>query len=440
MTILSPSGMETANYRAAGAVAIVNSNTQKLNTYLGKMMTAADAEVTVESANNDTTPVFHVKNSDGTKLFEILANGTTYPKFYPQIIYATSQAEIDFTSLDSLRNKLFLGPYRPRVIYSAGTFTSLDLSNIISDFEIVGETRSHAGLCYPFYSLASTVIPHWSTKSNVGVGRIALSNSGNYITVDCDVTDPDFTGWGAGDKLIICDTSKNLTVAEIVSVSGNAIELTTTAPTVNGYGAAIVFVPNRILDLDLAITNLDYKIKFTGFKFESDYSSQIGLYVNGKCKFENCLITSTSSDTFSSYYNADIEFVGHENTIIGGTGAALVANGGNYSGAITGLKGAYFVGLFMGNGKRDIDYSRFIAGGGMGLHAECSYLNAQYACAIKNATRGFSADAVGGIYCRGSIGAYNQYGWYTANGSGMQAYDYYASGNTTNFNGSNIVR
>lgn len=392
MTILSPSTLETSNYGTAGWNAINSSNLQKIN--------------------------------------------AIWDNIQSEIKWAATQEEITYTDIADVKNKVIFGPYIPKVSFAAGTYTTLDLDNIFTDVELIGDERPHAGLTYMHCASATTIVPHWSTILNAGVGVVTLSSTGDDITIACGTTNPDFSDWVAGDKLIICNTSKNVAVYEIKSVSTNTITLTTAAPTINGYGASVTFVPNRIIDIDLYLDPQYGRVKFAGFKFESNYAAQTGLIIDGKCGFKHCVITSTSADTVGAFYNADVLFEGHENTIIGGAGAAYVANGGKHVGPMTLIYGGYFSGLFMGNGVFDIDYSRIISGNAIGLHAEIgAQINAQYSTATK-CTKGFSADYGSTIYARSSYASYcSSYGYSATNSSAIQCFSRAVHNNTSNQNG-----
>lgn len=434
MSILSPSGMETANYRAAGAVAIVNSNTQKLNTYLGKMMTATNAEITIESEHSDTTPVFHIKNSSGTKLFEILADGTIIGGALSNLIFASSQPS--YTSLDDVRNKIFFGAYTPQIYYTSD-ITSLDLTDIYTDIELIGDTRPQAGYTWVYCASGTEgFIPHLSTAAGVGVGAVTLASSGRDITVTCSTTNPDFSFLTAGDKIASCNTSKAIAIYTVASASANIITLTENAPTINAYGCSITLIPNKNITVDLALTNRDARVNFRGFNFNSNYTSQLGLYIDGKYGFQNCCFqTTTSNDTVSCYYNADIIFTGYENTIFGNA-SALVSNGGKLVGAITLVGGTSFGGLFLGGGIFNLDFSRAVSSAGRNFQAEAgAIVNLQYSASFK-APYGFYGNIGGAMYARGSYCAYcTTYGYQGSNSCAIQAYGRKVHNNTSNQNG-----
>lgn len=354
----------------------------------------------------------------------------------PNFKWAYVQADAQYTSLDQVKNIKVFGGYKPQIFYTAD-ITSLDLTDLYTDVDLIGDTRPQAGYTWVHCANATAgFIPHLSTAAGVGVGAVTLASSGRDITVTCSTTNPDFSFLVAGDKIATCNTSKAIAIYTVASASANVITLTENAPTINAYGCSVTLIPNKNITVDLALTNRDARINFRGFNFNSNYTAQIGLYIDGKCGFRNtCFQTATSSDTVSSYYNADIVFTGYENTILG-VNAALVANGGIINGPITSVGGIYFGCLFMGNSKIDMDYSRAVSSGARNFHAEVgAAANLQFSASFKG-THGFSCDCGGVIYARGSYSAYNStYGYQAANSSAIQCYGRKVHNNSSDQNG-----
>lgn len=357
-------------------------------------------------------------------------------KANPNLKWLYDQASARYSSLDPVRNVKFFGGYKPQIICTSD-LTSLDLTDIYTDIELVGDTRPQAGYTWIYCSAATEgYIPHLSTARGVGVGAVTLSSAGQTITVTCATTNPDFSFIAAGDKLVTCDTSKAIAIYTVASITANVITLTETAPTLNSYGCSITLMPNRTISGSLSIANKDFRVSFKGFNFISNYTAQIGLYINGMCGFQNCMFKKdTSNDTVSCYYDADVLFQGYENTIFGNA-SALVSNGGKIVGAITLVGGASFGGLFMGGGIFNLDFSRAISSAGRNFQAEAgAIVNLQYSTSFK-APYGYYGNIGGAMYARGSYCAYcTTYGYQGSNSCAIQAYSRKVHNNTSNQNG-----
>ncbi len=199
------------------------------------------------------------------------------------VIKPASQAAATFNTISSARSKLWLN-YMPRIEFPVGIYTAadLDLTNIYSPITIVGDQRPLAGLSWQHS------IPVYSTATGAGTGNVTLSSDGYTITITCATTNPDLTGWVAGDKVIIINTSGTVAIYTIDSVAGNVITLTTAAPTVNALGASITLIPNRSISEQL-IFAIDNNVTLQGFYFDSipDHETIIN---DGKLAVENTVI------------------------------------------------------------------------------------------------------------------------------------------------------
>ncbi len=352
----------------------------------------------------------------------------TYRNLYVKYISRPAQ----YSSLDPVRNKVYFG-YKPIVTYTKGTYPALDLTNLYDEVTLQGDTRGCAGLTFMHCASATTIVPHWSSNANVGVGKVTLSSVGNNITISCATTNPDFGAagnvWGSGDKLWIVDSSKALAEYTIDSVSANTITLTGAAPTINAYGCSVTFVPNRIISANLTITNA-FRVKFRGFHLTGTMSIQ------GFCGFQGCSFKNNGTNCVNVLNNGDVIFTGHENTIIGSTHGLYVASG-NINGPITtvaqleaGSRGIYIV-----CGKNiNIDYSRAISQTTNGLSVDGCHVSAQYITVTKAGSRGIVSNNQGFVNSDFSYVSYcTTTGWYASNYAGGRAYDYVAHNNGTNF-------
>lgn len=354
----------------------------------------------------------------------------------PNFKWAYVQGDVAYTSLDQVKNIKVFGGYKPQIHYTSD-ITSLDLTDIYTDIELIGDTRPQAGYTWVYCASGTEgFIPHLSTAAGVGVGAVTLSSSGRDITVTCSITNPDFSFIVAGDKIATCNTSKAIAIYTVASATANVITLTENAPTVNAYGCSVTLIPNKNINVDLALINRDARVNFRGFNFNSNYTAQIGLYIDGKCGFQNtCFQTTTSRDTVSCYYNADVVFTGYENTILG-VNAALVTNGGIVNGPVTSVGGTYFGCLFIGGGIFNLDFSRAVSSSGRNFQAEAgATVNLQYSASFR-APYGYYGNIGGAMYARGSYCAYcTTYGYQGSNSCAIQCYDRKVHNNSYNQNG-----
>lgn len=348
------------------------------------------------------------------------------------LVTPVNQAAATFTNIADAENKIFFR-YKPIIT----SLTSIpDLSNIYDDITIQGDTRPLAGYTYVHCPLATTTIPHWTTVAGAGTGYVTLSSSGNTVTITMSGTAVDLTGWGNGDKLYICNTSRSVSLYTIDSISGSTITLTSAAPTVNAYGASITFVPNQTITQDITFTHTASRVTFQGYLINSNATAQTGFITYGNLRCSNCVFVSSRNDTFYGDRYSDTIWEGFENTIIGGAGAALVTDGGNQRGAITTVYGGYFGALFMGPGNITVDYSRYISSAGYNIHAESgAVVQARWGTALKG-VRGFSCYCGAAIYARFSYCAYNTTGYYSGLSGTILCYDKTVHNNSTNYSGS----
>lgn len=347
-------------------------------------------------------------------------------------VIGTNQSAITYTDIADAKNKVYFG-YKPIVTYTAGTYSALDLTNLYDEITLQGDTRGCAGLTFMHCASATTIVPHWSTATGAGVGKVTLSSSGNNITISCATTNPDFGAagniWGRGDKLWIVNSSKALAEYTIDSVSANTITLTGAAPTINAYGCSVTFVPNRIISANLTIINA-FRAKFRGFHFLGN------MFLQGFCGFQGCSFKNSGTNCVNIFNNANVLFSGHENTIIGST-HGLYATGGDINGPITtvaqleaGSRGLYFIGTKSAN----IDYSRAISQTTNGLSVDGCHVSAQYITVTKTGSRGIVSNNQGFVNSDNSYVSYcTTTGWYASNYAGGRAYDYVAHNNGTNF-------
>ncbi len=153
-----------------------------------------------------------------------------------------------------------------------GTYSeSLDFSDIRGFVSIEGDTRVLAGISY------IDGVDVDSNAAGSGEGQVSIVNSANNVIVVGNTTNPDFTGWVSGDKVLIKGNDEVIYERTIDSVSGNTITLTTTAPTISDHGSAITIVPNVRISAETVVNNRFLTVKFYGIEF---YSSGISLTID----------------------------------------------------------------------------------------------------------------------------------------------------------------
>lgn len=326
------------------------------------------------------------------------------------VVSASSQVDVTYTTLSSAAGKLFTG-YKPIVTYEAGSHT-IDLSNIIDKITIQGDTRGLAGLSYMH---GSTVV---STATGAGVGTITLSSSGNDVTVACSTTNPDFSTLLAGDKLLICNTSKVIAEYEIASVSGNTITLTTSAPTINSKAACITIVPNRTISTALSIDH-ENRITFQGFKFTSVST------ISGKAEFKNCVWDNIATNAIL-VNGGDVLFTNAENTIVRATDIGLnVLKGGKVDGKINVNKATTGIEISE-NSTGNLSYCRANNTTTCYSARKNSHVNFQYSCAFTSTNGFYTRHAT--VNCDHTVVDTLEVGYYASYYGGGQAYGYSASG------------
>jgi hypothetical protein len=186
--------------------------------------------------------------------------------------------------------------------------------------EVQGDTRLLPGLAYIDGCLANP-----KALTNGGTGTVALSNSGNDLTVTCSTTNPDFDadGLASGDVVYTVDNSGTVAAFTVSSVANNVITFTATAPTIGNDGTAIMIRPNVVITRSTAgatvTVDLARGIKFKGIFFRNTGTGTdcIGLYVKngGAAEIENCL---ASAEDYGFYANL-------AGATISGSGGAVCA-------------------------------------------------------------------------------------------------------------------
>lgn len=263
-----------------------------------------------------------------------LASGRLAPatRYYSGVTKTVKSSGGDYTTIqeaiDYFKNIYLAGNNQIQV--DAGTYTltsALDFYNLTGSLTIVGDTRTLAGVSW----MDSADVFIYNKSDPCGAGTVTLSNSGNDITVACSSTNPNFTGWGNGDKILITTPGGSSTKYTISSISSNTITLTTTAPSVTATGTILSMMPNRILNPSsvyginhLSIDSaqvMEYTrntscVKFVGFYF-GDTSGSGYVFKSDKWIFENCHIGNSSSAQIIIYGPAEIIFSGGINTLDG---------------------------------------------------------------------------------------------------------------------------
>lgn len=376
--ILSPSGLEKAGYGSDGWNAIYGTNFEKINAAWGNFITIP-----------------------------------------------ASQAEATFTSIDDIKNKLFL-KYYPILELASGEH-SISLANIYSPLTIKGDTRVLAGHTWEHSRSVQ------SSKTGSGVGAVTLSSSGNDITIACATTNPDFTDWGNGDKVIIADTSGNVAEYTIDSIASNTITLTATAPTVNSLGASITLVPNRKITNALLITSGLFN--FVGVTFSGITDDYVLNVQDGKITLENCLFYDVKTALLSNM-RGNIECVGAENSIIDNDNGVEAFHGGvAHCQKMTVIKSSgkgFYADI---GGCIDAQYA-ISMWCNKGICAwNNSSVDAQYAFAAKITTSGFDADGASSIRAWYASAKYCNTGYYANRGSFVDAYSVSGNseGNSSNY-------
>lgn len=337
MSILTPSGLETADYQAAGAVAIVNSNAQKLNDKLGIAFTANDGEVTFESQHNDTTPVLHIKNSGGTKLFEVLADGTVFPTLAPpEIVHEATQEDATYTDIADIANKEFF-EFKP--ILSLSTDASVDLDQDIREMTIQGTEYALNG--HTWYHSKAVL----SSATNAGVGTITFARTSDKIlTVTGSTTNPDFTGLQSGQECIIIGDITTTSKADFYGNTRNITESTKTLLTVDSVSTnAITFIEDLPTNIDVLGASLTILPSVHITNDQTIKDGQIIHYKHvilddnvvvssmGCAAFENCVF---SGSDLALRNLGKVDFIGHENTIVACV-EGILNDGGSLDGHIT---------------------------------------------------------------------------------------------------------
>lgn len=377
--VLSPSGLEKAGYGSDGWNAIYGTNFEKIN--------------------------------------DIWTNLLVIP---------SSQSAATFSNIDDIKNKFFL-KYYPILELASGEH-SLDLSNVFTPSTIKGDTRALAGHTW----IHSRAVQ--SSKTGAGVGTTTLSSSGNDITISCATTNPDFTGWGNGDKVLIADTSGNVAKYTIDSIVSNTITLTASAPTVNSLGGSISLVPN--CEITNAFSIDSGLFTFVGISF-SGITDDYVFYVKGtgKIRFENCLFYDIKTALFSDL-NGHIELIGAENSILDSDNGILTKHGGVADAQYTTVIKASACGFYADVG------ASINARNSSALWCErgfCSWNNsgidAEYALAAKITNKGFDCDGASSILAGYASAKYCNYGYYANRCSFINAYDVSSNseGNSTNY-------
>lgn len=376
--ILSPSGLEKAGYGSDGWNAIYGSNFEKINA--------------------------------------IWTNLLALP---------ASQVAATFTNIDDIKNKFFL-KYYPILELAAGEH-SLSLDNIYSPLTIKGDMRALAGHTW----LHSRSVQ--STKTGAGVGATTLSSSGNDITIACATTNPDFTDWGNGDKVLITDTSGNVAEYTIDSILANTITLATAAPTVNALGASITLVPNRKITNAFVITSGLFS--FVGFAFHGITDDNVFNIRDGKVAFENCSFYDVKT-ALSSEFRGALELAGAENSLVDVDNGIVALHGGNVSCEKSIIVKATDKGYYADvGGCIDARYANALWCD-RGFSAwNNSALDVEYALAAKISRNGFDADGASSILAGYASAKYCVCGYCANRSSFINAYNVSANseGNSSNY-------
>ncbi len=354
-----------------------------------------------------------------------------------QLVYEkpANQAAATFTSMDDVKNKLFFG-YDPIV---NATPTMADFASVkCKKVRIVGDTRKLSGLCFTHCPTASTVIPHWSTATGAGSGTMTLSAVDYTLTVVGSISNPDFSDRVAGDKCLITDTSKVLHLMTIASVSGNTITFNELVPTVNGYAANLILLPNVEITEDFELEFSDVHIELAGFYFTGV------VFVNSKVSFESCVINNGEDNALLSYSEADVTFIDYETTIVSTLTCGILAITGKYKGAFTVVCATSVVpswaALFMRGTKIDCDKSRVMNSAKYGIYNETNGTATLYnAYATKCVSYGITAAQCGCNFADRSYTCYCGTGWYASDYGFNRAYEYVSHNNTSNFGSSSGI-
>jgi hypothetical protein len=158
--------------------------------------------------------------------------------------------------------------------------------------------------------LAEGVPANRAGQTNGGTtsGACQLVRSGGsneVLTVTVATSDPDFSAWGSGDKVLVWDTSA-LSELTISSTLNNTITVTTSWPAgIESFGGAFTLLPNRIISQSGGsnpVTATGSGVKFQGFYFKSESPSIYTIFSeNGDLIIENSAIYADTIGIFAQF-------------------------------------------------------------------------------------------------------------------------------------------
>lgn len=223
------------------------------------------------------------------------------------------QVPSQFATLQEAINHLYnkiIGP-DVEIVIERGTVLS---ENITIDHRLKGNVTIRASVTYQWEGVLYMVgakppivnaPPDITVDSDVGVGIISLSNSGNDLVITCSTTNPTFSSSLIGNEVKIRDNSGSYHTLEIASVSGNTLTLDATCPTVGDLGSAFVIVPATELYGDalvgpaIDIENNAHLIKIRGLTIETGISNNIGMQlINCQVQMWNMLLTAVTNGLY----------------------------------------------------------------------------------------------------------------------------------------------
>ncbi len=236
----------------------------------------------------------------------------------------------DFTTLsDALDFVKKIPLFRVKLVVDPGEYVGdilLD-NDFQGDIEFEGDTRTLAGV-----SLIDGITPR-SDAVEAGSGVISLSSVGGTLTVTGATTNPDFSGWELGDKVLIGSNTGITAFYNIVSATGNVIVVDNSIQPVGDRGSFVTLVPNRRITGQLTVSGGNVSPRFHGFELFHGVSTGITLNQDARYLELEKFVTSSMTIPIGVYSlivasaMGRVECVG-KSCMFSGTGNGIVVYGG----------------------------------------------------------------------------------------------------------------